>query len=354
MAAAANDSDRDSYYSLLNVSKEATTAEINASFRRLCVICHPDKHTDSQAKSAAEKLFARVKEAHAVLSDPEKRTIYDIYGREGLDAGWEVIARTRTPTEIREEYERLRRLREEENVRRSTNPCGATTISVNATDLFDSYDDDERRIELSGMTMQQQIDAPLPTGNDAVTVSGSLSARNGRGHGHVAVLLRHVVRADRWVEVDGTAGDGYQFGGRVFANVTRHVQAMAGISLVSTLYGLSPLFTANLSRRLDDNLTGQLTLRTGFQSSMRSTLVHETPSHRFALIFQLGFQQSFIQASYLYRFRDDDDTNVSVSGKVGLTSIHVECGLEKQVSKNSRLGATMSVGLPRGVVLKLK
>ncbi len=46
-----------------------------------------------------------------MLSDPHKRAIYDCLGKKGLkEQGWEIVQRTKTPSEIREEYERLAKL----------------------------------------------------------------------------------------------------------------------------------------------------------------------------------------------------------------------------------------------------
>ena len=43
-----------------------------------------------------------------VLSDPHKRAIYDCLGKKGLEEqGWQIVKRTKTPQEIREEYEQL-------------------------------------------------------------------------------------------------------------------------------------------------------------------------------------------------------------------------------------------------------
>ena len=42
-----------------------------------------------------------------------KRAIYDVYGLKGLEAEWDVVPRTRMPEEIRQEYERLAKEREE-------------------------------------------------------------------------------------------------------------------------------------------------------------------------------------------------------------------------------------------------
>ena len=47
---------------------------------------------------------------YPVLSDPHMRAIYDNLGVAGLQTqGWEIVQRTKTPNEIREEYERLAR-----------------------------------------------------------------------------------------------------------------------------------------------------------------------------------------------------------------------------------------------------
>lgn len=79
----------------------------------------------------------------AVLSDPHQRAIYDSLGIRGLETeGWEIVQRTKTPQEIREEYERLAREREERRLQQRTNPKGAVTVNINATDLFSKYDED--------------------------------------------------------------------------------------------------------------------------------------------------------------------------------------------------------------------
>lgn len=78
-----------------------------------------------------------------VLSDAHQRAIYDSVGIRGLETeGWEIVQRTKTPEEIREEYERLAREREERRLQQHTNPKGNITVNVNATDLFNRYDDD--------------------------------------------------------------------------------------------------------------------------------------------------------------------------------------------------------------------
>ena len=64
------------YYATLGVPKTASQAEIKKAYRRLARELHPDTNTDA----GAEKRFKEANEAHAVLSDPEKRRQYDELG----------------------------------------------------------------------------------------------------------------------------------------------------------------------------------------------------------------------------------------------------------------------------------
>uniref|UniRef100_A0A5F9CFP7 DnaJ heat shock protein family (Hsp40) member C11 n=1 Tax=Oryctolagus cuniculus TaxID=9986 RepID=A0A5F9CFP7_RABIT len=58
------------------------------------MLYHPDKHRDPELKSQAERLFNLVHQAYEVLSDPQTRAIYDIYGKKGLEMeGWEALLR---------------------------------------------------------------------------------------------------------------------------------------------------------------------------------------------------------------------------------------------------------------------
>jgi curved DNA-binding protein CbpA len=61
------------YYAILGVSSAATEAEIKKAFRKLAVQYHPDKN----AHTGAKDLFQEVNEAYDILSDPDKRALYD-------------------------------------------------------------------------------------------------------------------------------------------------------------------------------------------------------------------------------------------------------------------------------------
>lgn len=68
------------YYELLSVDKKATTEEIRKAFRKKALKEHPDKGGDPDK-------FKEVTAAYEVLSNPEKRQLYDDYGEEGVKNG---------------------------------------------------------------------------------------------------------------------------------------------------------------------------------------------------------------------------------------------------------------------------
>ncbi|KAA8549102.1 hypothetical protein F0562_000786 [Nyssa sinensis] len=70
-----------SYYDILQVPKGASDEQIKRAYRKLALKYHPDKN---QGNEEANKKFAEINNAYEVLSDSEKRNIYDRYGEEGL------------------------------------------------------------------------------------------------------------------------------------------------------------------------------------------------------------------------------------------------------------------------------
>jgi len=67
------------YYEVLEVSKDADQNALKKSFRSLARKYHPDKNPDDPE---AEQLFKEVQEAYAVLSNPEQRRQYDMFGHD--------------------------------------------------------------------------------------------------------------------------------------------------------------------------------------------------------------------------------------------------------------------------------
>jgi DnaJ-class molecular chaperone len=74
------------YYAILGVAKNAAAKDIKSAYRKLAKKWHPDANSDNQKE--AEEKFKDIQEAYEVLSDPEKRSKYDVLGSD-----WQQAAR---------------------------------------------------------------------------------------------------------------------------------------------------------------------------------------------------------------------------------------------------------------------
>jgi molecular chaperone DnaJ len=70
------------FYALLGISRDASETDIKKAYRKLAMEYHPDRNGSPQA----EAKFKEITEAYEVLRDPQKRALYDRYGKAGLGA----------------------------------------------------------------------------------------------------------------------------------------------------------------------------------------------------------------------------------------------------------------------------
>jgi molecular chaperone DnaJ len=71
------------FYILLGVARDASETEIKKAYRKLAMEHHPDRNSSPDA----EARFKEITEAYEVLRDPQKRSVYDRYGKAGLGSG---------------------------------------------------------------------------------------------------------------------------------------------------------------------------------------------------------------------------------------------------------------------------
>ena len=73
------------YYEVLGISRNASESDVKGAYRRLARQHHPDVNPDDHH---ADTRFKEINEAYQVLSDPEKREVYDRYGHAGFEQGY--------------------------------------------------------------------------------------------------------------------------------------------------------------------------------------------------------------------------------------------------------------------------
>lgn len=81
-------------------------------------------------KDTATENFQRICEAYEILSDENKRQIYDIYGMEGLTSGLELGPKLNRVEELKQELEKLRRQKEDEKFSSHVRPSGAILANL--------------------------------------------------------------------------------------------------------------------------------------------------------------------------------------------------------------------------------
>jgi len=365
------------YYSFLNIPRTATESDINAAYKKMTRLYHPDKHTDVEKKTRAEMLFNKLKVAHEVLSDPHKRAIYDCLGQAGLrEQGWEIVQRTKTPREIREEYEALARVREERRLLQRTNPTSRLQMTINATDLFDRYQFDSEFdelidsslpvLEVSEMSLAQSIQAPLTT-SDTATLSGNISTSNGTGRGSISCGLRRVTSAAKWQEVEVSVGSGASVGGKIYRKLSGRIFVNMSGTLQFTSNGLKPALNMSLGNHLDQHTVGYLTYSTNWrvfemndavalnqeQSGMATMVVRDTERYHAMASLQLGIPFTYVILSYTRKMTEQKQ-KLRAAIKAGTFGAMLEYGVERRITDHSSIGATMVVGVPVGVTLRLK
>ncbi|KAJ3028621.1 UNVERIFIED_CONTAM: hypothetical protein HDU68_001278 [Siphonaria sp. JEL0065] len=241
---------------------------------------HPDKHHTPEDKERAQHQFQAIKKAYDVLSNPNRRHIYNTYGAEGLRTNWDVSSqRQQTAEQIREEFERQQRQRLETEAERLVKSKGEIHIGLDAVGCFDGGRRRPfRRAAIKSSGGSGLLDAlVLPEISHAfvkhswetklldttdLTVQGSVMAKNGVGAGTVAATVRHVIDPLTWAEATIQANMKAPSASlKLVKNFTNEVFS----SVQATISGFDapPPLAFVVGRKLDAKHTGFLTFRSG-------------------------------------------------------------------------------------------
>jgi DnaJ family protein C protein 11 len=212
----ADDSQDESLYTILNVARDASEGEIRDRYRSLATTFHPDRQRDDRSRLAAHGRFTDIQRAYEILTDSTKRTIYDLFGEEGLKTSWELGPRIRTKEEMKSEFQRQAGEKRRLDAEALIKPKGDINLVLDARAVFvprTAFKDPDaishtplarlQRVRPGQIVMKHSFETPVGD-KTQLQVTGQMASRNGAGGGNVVGTVRHQFSPKFWVE--GGAG----------------------------------------------------------------------------------------------------------------------------------------------------
>ncbi|KAL2901668.1 Chaperone protein dnaJ 13 [Bienertia sinuspersici] len=328
-------------YALLNISPDASTEEIRKAYRQWAQVYHPDKYQSSHMKEIATENFQRICEAYEILSDENKRQIYDIYGMEGLNSGLELGVKLNKAEEIKEELERLRRRKEEEKIAH-IRPTGSIVANISLPHFLDGDG------IMKGMAMTSEVQSQMSQ-RIAVAIGGNLAVSGNSGSGVATAVVKHQMSPEASIECMASAGLRSLIGVQTTRHLSPHSTATAGlaISLNDGSINLSNIWT----RQLSETSNGNIQLLLGTESSI--AVGWQKKEETMSVAGEIKVDTSSFGASAHYTHRFSSKSHGRIAGKIGSNALEFEIGGGRKISNFSTVRMLYSIGI-QGIFWKFE
>ncbi|XP_023540359.1 chaperone protein dnaJ 13-like [Cucurbita pepo subsp. pepo] len=329
-------------YALLHISPEASDEEIRKAYRQWAQVYHPDKYQSPQMKDIATENFQRICEAYEILTDENKRQIYDIYGMEGLTSGLELGPKLNKADEIKEELERLRKRKEQEKTSAHFRPSGTILANMSLPHFLKGVG------IMRGMAMTSEVQSQISKSN-TVGIGGNLAVTGNAGGGAASAVFRHQFSSVSSVEFMASAGLRSLIGMQASRHLTLHSTATMGVSM-SLKDGSLNLSNA-WTRQLSETTNGNIQLILGPESSV--AVGWQKKEEKRSVAGEVKFSTSSFGASAHYTHRFSSKSHGRIAGKVGSTMLELELGGGRKLSKFSTVRMLYSIGI-QGIFWKFE
>lgn len=380
------------YYALLNVPRNATLEQIRESYRRISRKLHPDKHLEQ--KDLAEKLFQKLSIAYEVLSDPQKRMIYDSFGAEGLQTKWELGPLNQTPDQLREHILKLIQKQREEQIEQLVRAKGDIQLTIDGTSLFAPIV--VTRVGLSGKRVHPTIwqrlalcsssqyllrhSFSLPVvgitlplirnklnidpATTQLTLNAHLNSRGGNAIGNIIASFRYAYSADTLAELNIPVLSPRTI---FFKGVTRIDKSSILEAQVQQKWGFAPVITFATSRQLTKQGNAFLSFRTGntylpnldgneassytvgWNHTSGNTESNEQPSE-WSIQTTASPVQSSVAGQYSKSFgKGEESIRVRMDAQFSnIAGLNFSLSATKKVTDNVTMTVGYGVGVPNG------
>ncbi|XP_042009383.1 chaperone protein dnaJ 13-like [Salvia splendens] len=329
-------------YALLNVSPEASDEEIRKAYRQWAQVYHPDKHQSPHMKDIATENFQRVCEAYEILTDENKRIIYDIYGMEGLISGLELGPKLEKVDEIKEELEKLKRQREKEKSEPNIRSSGSILANLSWPDLLDGDG------FMRGMAMATEVQSQISK-HTSLDIGGNLAVNERSGGGAATAVLRHQVSSVSSVELMGSMGLQSLVGIQTSRQLSVHSTASLGIT--ASLRDGSMNLLNTWSRQLSETSNGNIQLSLGEESSIGIGWRKKEQKVSASGGIKIGTSSFGATANFTRFF--SSKSHGRIAGTVGSDALALEIGGGRKISKFSTIRMLYSIGV-QGLIWKFE
>lgn len=329
-------------YALLHLSPEASDEEIRKAYRQWAQVYHPDKYQAPHMKEIATENFQRICEAYEILSDENKRLIYDIYGMEGLTSGLELGPKLNKVEELKEELERLRQRKEQEKALAHFRPSGTILASLSLPQFLEGDG------IMRGMAMSSEVQSQLSK-NSILAFGGNLEVNDDSGGGAASVVLRHQLSSVSSIEFIASAGLRALVGIQTTRQLSSHSTATMAVAM--SLRDGSINLSNNWTRQISETTNGNIQLLLGIESSI--SVGWQKKDERMSAAGELKIGTSSFGASAHYTHRFSKKSHGRIQGRLGSTALELEVGGGRKISEFSTIRMLYSVGI-QGIFWKFE
>ncbi|CAH1453755.1 unnamed protein product [Lactuca virosa] len=329
-------------YALLNVSPEASDEEIRKAYRQFAQVYHPDKIQATGQKEVATVNFQRICEAYEILTDENKRQIYDIYGMEGLTSGLELGPKLNKVEEIKEELERLKRRREEEKTSAHFQPSGVILAQLSVPSFLSGHG------LMRAMSMNSEIQSQISK-NNVIAVGGTLAVKGSDGDAAANAVFRHQLSSVSSIEFMASAGLRGLIGLQTSRQVSRHATATMGLAM--SLRDGSINLSNSWNRQLSTTSNASIELSLGSDSSV--AVGWRKKDQKMAAAGEIRIGTSAIGAVARYTRRFSTKSHGRITGKIGSGALELEIGGGRKISNFSTIRMLYTIGI-QGIYWKLE
>ena len=346
------------------VSRDATEDDIKKAYRALAQVAHPDKHSSSVLREAASRSFNTLNEAYEILSDKERRRVYDVYGMAGLNAGLEVGRRHKSLREISEEFERARAKERRAQMEAKLNFHGSYGFSFSAAHLFDERVRHRRALiaarrglptaspflDLHGFDFNSTFDVPTWSEDAVAYVGAQGQMSRGAGAGGLILGLRKTASEHTSWEcalVAGSTQSAATF--HVQRRLSAHSAGTLAYSYAAAQGGLG--LEVGVQRQLSEHSKGHLTWNVGPVGGMTTGAQRAKGKTSWKADVAVGPASSGVAGFVARRLSKKSTFRLGV--RLGTTAIDFDVGCARKMNRETSLGMSVSVGI-RGVYVKLR